>query len=290
MAAEQRSDVPAMLALPSGRALALPNLPGELPIVMGIVNVNRDSFYEGSRVPDPDEAIARALAMVRDGARIIDFGAESTRPGSTELEPREEIARLLPVLRGFRAVSDAVVSVDTRHPEVAEAALSAGADIINDIEGLARPGMAGVIARARASAVIMHMRGSPATMQDNPEYADCVADVVAFLRASAARALAAGIAPRSIVLDPGIGFGKRADHNIALLKGIDQLAALGYPVLVGVSRKRLIGDITGRDISNRLAGSLGAALAAWRNGASILRVHDVPETLDALRTFGEVLR
>ncbi len=286
MAAEQHR----VLALPRSRMLTLPNLPGELPLIMGIVNVNRDSFYEESRAPDPDEAIKKALAMVREGARIIDFGAESTRPGSSEIEVREEIARLLPVLSGFRAVSDAVVSVDTRHPEVAELALGAGADIINDIEGLARPGMASIIARARASAVIMHMQGTPATMQDNPEYADCVSEVATFLRASAARALATGIAPESIILDPGIGFGKRADHNIALLKGIDQLTVLGYPVLVGVSRKRLIGDITGRDISNRLAGSLGAALAAWRNGASILRVHDVAETLDALKTFVEVLR
>ena len=279
-----------ILELPAGRVLALPNLPRELPIIMGIVNVNHDSFYEKSRAVNPKEAIQRALKMIHDGASIIDFGAESTRPGSTEIEARDEIARLLPVLQGFRAVCDAVVSVDTRHPEVAEAALGAGADIINDIEGLARPGMAEIISRARASAVIMHMRGSPATMQDNPEYVDCVAEVFAALRASAARALAAGIAPRSIVLDPGIGFGKRADHNIALLKGIDQLVALGYPVLIGVSRKRLIGDITGKDISNRLAGSIGAALAAWRNGASILRVHDVDETLDALKAFSEALR
>ncbi len=286
MAAERHSTV----LLPRGRKLALPNVPGDLPLIMGIVNVNRDSFYEKSRAPDSDQAIAMALAMVRNGAHIIDFGAESTRPGSIEIEAREELARLLPVLSGFRAVSDAVVSVDTRHPEVAEAALSAGADIINDIEGLARPGMAGVIARARASAVIMHMRGTPATMQDNPEYTDCVGEVAAFLRASAVRALDAGISSQSIILDPGIGFGKLLDHNIALLKGIDRLAALGYPILIGASRKRLIGDITGRDVANRLPGSLGVALAAWRNGASILRVHDVVETLDALRCFREVIR
>lgn len=278
------------LAFSRGRSLALPGTPNGLPLIMGIVNVNRDSFYEGSRVPEPHAAIQAALSMLRYGAHIIDFGAESTRPGSAEIDPCEELERLLPVLEGFRAVSDAIISVDTRHFEVAEAALSAGADIINDIEGLVRPGMAEVISRARAAVVIMHMRGKPATMQDNPEYADCLAEVSAFLHSAAERAIAAGIAPQSIILDPGIGFGKRTDHNIALLRGIGHIATLGYPVLIGVSRKRLIGDLTGRAIPDRLAGSLGAALAAWRNGADILRVHDVAETVDALRTFSEVLR
>lgn len=278
------------LALPRHRSLPLPGGGRSLPLIMGIVNVNRDSFFAGSRAPGPREAVQAALDMVNQGADIIDFGAESTRPGSIEIDPRVELDRLLPALSGFRAASDAVVSIDTRHPEVAKATLDAGADIINDIEGLARPGMADVIARARASVVIMHMRGTPATMQDNPEYADCGAEVLAFLRAAAARAVAAGIPAESIILDPGIGFGKRQEHNIALLKGIDRIAALGYPVLIGVSRKRLIGELTGREIADRLSGSLGAALAAWRNGADILRVHDVRETIDALTTFSEVLR
>jgi len=256
---------------------------------MGIVNVNRDSFFEGSRKPEPSAAIDTALEMVQEGARIIDFGAESTRPGSQEIDPREEIARLLPVVQGFRAASSAAISVDTRHPEVAEAALGAGADIINDIEALARPRMAGVVARARAAVVLMHMKGTPSTMQKNPEYADCLGEVRQFLQMAAERAISAGIAPEAIILDPGIGFGKLREHNLALLQGLSTLAELGFPLLVGVSRKRLIGEITGKEVNDRLAGSIGAAIAAWRNGAGILRVHDVAQTIDALRAYREVL-
>ncbi len=277
-----------ILKLPRGRSLRLGCAPGDLPCIMGIVNVNQDSFFEGSRRPDPAGAIAAALDMVRNGAEIIDFGAESTRPGSTEIGVEEELARLLPAVEGFRAVSDAVISVDTRHPEVAEAALRAGADIINDIEALARPGMAEIAARAQAAVVLMHMQGTPQTMQRAPSYADCLGEVCAFLEDAAQRALDAGIAPEAIILDPGIGFGKLNEHNLALLRGIGRLKGLGYPVLVGVSRKRLIGELTGRDVPERLAGSLGAALAAWRNGADILRVHDVAPTIDALRVFREV--
>jgi len=255
---------------------------------MGIVNVNQDSFFEGSRRPDPAGAVAAALDMVRNGAEIIDFGAESTRPGSTEIGVEEELARLLPAVEGFRAVSDAVISVDTRHPEVAEAALRAGADIVNDIEALARPGMAEIAARAQAAVVLMHMQGTPQTMQRAPSYADCLGEVCAFLEDAAQRALDAGIVPEAIILDPGIGFGKLKEHNLALLRGIGRLKGLGYPVLIGVSRKRFIGELTGRDVPERLAGSLGAALAAWRNGADILRVHDVAPTIDALRVFREV--
>lgn len=278
------------LRLPHGRRLNLGRAPDDLPCVMGIVNVNQDSFFEGSRRPDPASAVEAALDMVGQGAGIIDFGAESTRPGSTEIGAEEELARLLPAIEGFRAESDAVISVDTRHPEVAEAALRAGADIVNDIEALARPGMAQVVARAQAAAVLMHMQGTPQTMQRAPSYADCLGEVCSFLEKAAARALGAGVAREAIVLDPGIGFGKLKEHNLALLKGIDRLKALGYPVLVGVSRKRLIGELTGREVPERLAGSLGAALAAWLNGADILRVHDVAPTIDALRVFREVKR
>ena len=276
------------LKLPRGRSLHLGCAPGDLPCIMGIVNVNQDSFFEGSRRPDPAGAVAAALDMVRNGAEIIDFGAESTRPGSTEIGVEEELARLLPAVEGFRAVSDAVISVDTRHPEVAEAALRAGADIVNDIEALARPGMAEIAARAQAAVVLMHMQGTPQTMQRAPSYADCLGEVCAFLEDAAQRALDAGIPPEAIILDPGIGFGKLKEHNLALLRGIGRLKGLGYPVLIGVSRKRFIGELTGRDVPERLAGSLGAALAAWRNGADILRVHDVAPTIDALRVFREV--
>jgi len=194
----------------------------------------------------------------------------------------------LPVIESFRAVSDAVISVDTRHPEVAAAVLGAGADIINDIEALARTGMAEIAARSQAAVVLMHMQGTPQTMQCVPSYANCLGEVFSFLEGASNRALEAGIDREAIILDPGIGFGKLKEHNLALLKGIDRLKTLGYPVLVGVSRKRLIGELTGKDVQERLAGSLGAALAAWLNGADILRVHDVSQTVDALRVFREV--
>lgn len=279
-----------LLALPRGRSLSLGHAPTDLPCVMGIVNVNQDSFFEGSRRPDPAGAVEAALGMVWEGARIIDFGAESTRPGSAEIDPQIELSRILPVVEGFRAASDAVISVDTRHPEVAAAAIRAGADIINDIEALARPGMAATIANAHAGVVLMHMLGVPQSMQCAPSYTDCIAEVCAFLEGATNRAREEGIAREAIVLDPGIGFGKLREHNLSLLKGIDRIESLGYPVLIGLSRKRLIGELTGRDVPERLAGSLGAALAAWLNGASILRVHDVAETIDALRVFREVLR
>jgi len=173
--------------------------------------------------------------MVRLGAEIVDFGAESTRPGSTELDVDEELARLLPAIEGFRAVSDAVISVDTRHPEVAEAALRAGADIVNDIEALARPGMADIVARAEAAVVLMHMQGTPQTMQHAPLYTDCLGEVYSFLEKAAEHALETGIAQEAIIIDPGIGFGKLKEHNLVLLKGIDRLKNLGYPVLIGVS-------------------------------------------------------
>jgi dihydropteroate synthase len=255
---------------------------------MGIVNVNRNSFFEESRRPDPASAIETALDMVRQGARIIDFGAESTRPGSTEIDVGDELAMILPAVEGFRAASDAVISVDTRHPEVAAAVLRAGADIINDIEALARSGMAEIVAGAGSAVVLMHMQGGPQTMQIAPSYANCLEEVRSFLEEAAGRARGAGIAREAIILDPGIGFGKLRAHNLALLGGIGRLKSLGYPVLIGASRKRLIGELTGKDVPERLAGSLGAALAAWRNGADILRVHDVSQTIDALHVFREV--
>ncbi len=278
------------IRLPNGRSLDLGRAPEHLPCIMGIVNITQDSFFEGSRRPEPIAAIDTALDMIRQGASIIDFGAESTRPGSREIDSEEELSRVLPVLEGFRAASDSVVSVDTRHPRVAEAALAAGADIINDIEALQRPGMAEVVARGRAAVILMHMQGTPQNMQQNPSYENCLEEVRSFLEGAADYAIDAGISPDAIILDPGIGFGKLKEHNIALLQGIKRIASLGYPVLIGLSRKRLIGELTGKDVADRLAGSLGAALAAWLNGAQILRVHDVAETLDALRAFREVIQ
>jgi len=270
-----------VVRLPRGRVLSL----DRTPLVMGIVNVTPDSFFEGSRRIEAEQAIETALEMAARGAAIIDFGAESTRPGSFEVSPGEEMARLLPVIAGFRSRSDAVISVDTRHPETAASALEAGADIINDIEALRRPGMAEVIARYGAGVVLMHMQGTPQTMQIAPFYVDCLEEVIQFLHDAARRAIKSGIAPESIIFDPGIGFGKTLEHNLQLIRGISRLKIEGFPVLIGLSRKRMIGDLTGQPIEARLAGSLGGALAAFANGADILRVHDVPETCDALRVF-----
>ena len=270
-----------ILSLPDKRSLVL----GEKPLVMGIVNLTPDSFFPGSRAPEPEQAVDRALALLAEGADILDFGAESTRPGSAPVGPDEEMGRLIPALRAFRARSGALVSVDTRRAAVAKAALDEGADIVNDIAALSDPAMASVVARFGAGLVLMHMLGEPSTMQENPVYSDCVAEVAAYLRAAVSKALDAGIARDSIILDPGIGFGKTLEHNLDLIRRLYLVAECGYPVLVGLSRKRFIGQITGKPVEQRLSGSLGAACAAWMGGADIIRVHDVAETKDALALF-----
>ena len=269
------------LSLPAGRSLEL----GLRPVIMGIVNITPDSFFGASRRIDPQQAAQRALELLGEGADILDFGAESTRPGSEPVDPEEEKRRLIPAIRSFRRQSDAIISVDTRRADVARAALDEGADIINDIGALGDPGMASAIAAVGAAVVLMHMRGDPATMQANPEYADCGAEVRDFLLDSVRKALAAGISRSSILLDPGIGFGKQLSHNMDLLRRLYLLTESDYPVLVGLSRKRFIGELTGKAVEERLAGSLGAACAAWMRGADIFRVHDVAATKDALTVF-----
>jgi len=201
------------------------------------------------------------------------------------VDPEEEKRRLIPAIRQFRQQSDAIISVDTRRADVARAALDEGADIINDIGALGDPGMASAVAAAGAAVVLMHMRGDPATMQANPVYADCAVEVRDFLLGSVREALAAGISRASILLDPGIGFGKQLSHNVDLLRRLYLLTESDYPVLVGLSRKRFIGELTGKTVEERLAGSLGAACAAWMRGADIFRVHDVAATKDALTVF-----
>ncbi|HEY9053631.1 MAG TPA: dihydropteroate synthase [Rectinemataceae bacterium] len=272
------------LSLPSGRILEL----GDSPCIMGIVNVTPDSFFADSRRIDPAAAAERGLELEAEGAAILDFGAESTRPGSLPIAEEEEAARLLPAIREFRRRSNAVLSVDTRHGSVARAALDAGADIINDISALADPDMARIAAAGGAALVLMHMRGEPSTMQEKPSYDDCATEVRAFLLAAAAKALDAGVLPQAIVLDPGIGFGKTLEHNLELLGALPLLAECGYPVLVGLSRKRMIGELTGRAVEERSPGSIGGACAAWALGADIVRVHDVAATRDALRVFSAV--
>ncbi len=258
---------------------------GVRPLVMGIVNITTDSFFDESRRPDPVQAAERAAALAGEGADILDFGAESTRPGSAAVEPDEEKRRLIPAVREFRKISSAVLSVDTRHAEVARAALDAGADIINDVSALKDPAMASVIAAGGAGAVLMHMLGDPSTMQENPRYGDCAAEVRDFLLVAARKALDSGVRPEGIILDPGVGFGKLLAHNLDLLKRLYLLVESGYPVLVGLSRKRFVGELTGKAVEGRLAGSIGAACASWAAGADIFRVHDVAATRDALLVF-----
>jgi dihydropteroate synthase len=253
---------------------------------MGIVNVTPDSFYPGSRRPGRAEAVEAALAMEAEGAGIVDIGGESTRPGSDPVGEAEELDRVVPIVEALRARSGIAISVDTRKSAVAQAALAAGADMVNDVADLAAdPAMSALVARSGAAVVLMHMRGEPRTMQREVRYDDCAAEVAAYLSAAAAAALAAGVAPGRIVVDPGIGFGKRLEDNLDLIARLALVVDLGFPVLVGLSRKAFIGAITGRAVESRLAGSLGAACAAFAAGASILRVHDVAETVDALALF-----
>ena len=257
-------------------------LPLARPLVMGIVNVTPDSFSDGGMNPDVRAALGSAEAMLTAGADIIDVGGESTRPGAGAVTPAQELARVLPVVRGL-ADRGAVVSVDTRHAEVASACVAAGASVINDVSGFSDPAMAALAALCDAGVVVMHMKGDPRTMQDEPRYDDVVAEVAAYLRAQALMLESAGVARERIALDPGIGFGKTTAHNLGLLRRLDEIVALGYPVLVGASRKRFIGEITGvTEPRDRLAGSLAAALGAVEAGAAIVRVHDVAETVAAL--------
>lgn len=254
------------------------------PLLMGIVNLTPDSFSDGGRHLDPRAAIDAGLAMVEQGADILDLGAESTRPGAATVEPAEEIRRLLPVIEGLSACG-VPLSVDTRKPEVMREVLAAGADMINDIAGFATPAAIEAVAASRCGLCVMHMQGEPGTMQQAPVYVDVVAEVQDWLRERVVALGAAGVEATRIVLDPGIGFGKTVDHNLQLLEALDEFAVFGMPLLVGVSRKSLIGALTGRPVDGRLAGSLAAALAAVARGAKIVRVHDVPETRDALRVW-----
>ena len=263
---------------------------GPRTCLMGILNVTPDSFSDGGAFPDSAAAIARGLEMFAEGADIVDVGAESTRPGAAPVPPGEEWARLEPVLRGLRARTEGLLSVDTRKAAVARAALEAGADIVNDISALGDPAMAGAVREAGAGLVLMHMQGEPGTMQRDPVYGDVVGEVGAFLTERFERALAAGLAPEQIVLDPGIGFGKRPEHNRTLLARLDALRVPPRPLLLGVSRKSVVGGLTGRETGGRLAGSL--ALLAWlvAKGAAVLRVHDVKESCDAARVVDSMMR
>jgi dihydropteroate synthase len=254
------------------------------PRVMGVVNATPDSFSDGGRYLDPAQAIAHARQLVADGADIVDVGGESTRPGADEVSAAAECARVLPVVRAL-ALDGAIVSVDTSKPEVIRAAVDAGASMINDVRALRVAGALDAAAASGAAVCLMHMKGDPRTMQQAPQYADVVADVREFLAERIDAARAAGIPGERIAVDPGFGFGKTLEHNVAVMRGLPALAALGYPVLVGYSRKSSLGAITGRGPHDRLAASLAAALVAIARGARIVRVHDVRETVDALAVW-----
>jgi len=255
-----------------------------VPRVMGILNVTPDSFFDGGSHVEFARALDHARAMIADGADIVDIGGESTRPGALPVPEAAELARVLPLVEAL-AAEDAVVSVDTRKPAVMRAALAAGAAMVNDVRALRERGALEIVAASEAAVCLMHMQGDPRTMQAAPRYADIVHDVRNFLVERALTCEASGIARNRIVIDPGFGFGKTQAHNLVLLRSLDVLCATGYPVLAGISRKSTIGQITGRDAGDRLAGSLAAALAAVARGARIVRVHDVRETVDALKVW-----
>ena len=256
------------------------------PLVMGIVNITPDSFSDGGAFLDPVAALRHGRALAAAGADRVDVGGESTRPGSDEVPADEELARVLPVVEALALGLDIPVSVDTRHPPVARACVEVGASVVNDVSGFRDPGMIEIAAACDAGLVVMHMLGEPKTMQAEPRYDDVVAEVGAYLAAHAAMLEGAGVAADRICVDPGIGFGKTTEHNLEIIRRLPELAEIGYPILVGASRKRFIGEITGEsEPARRLGGSVAAALAAIARGASVVRVHDVAETVQALRVW-----
>jgi dihydropteroate synthase len=258
--------------------------PGAPPLVLGIVNVTPDSFSDGGRFLDADAAVAHALRLVEQGADLLDIGGESTRPGSQPVELDEELARVLPVVRRLAALTSTPISVDTNKAEVARQALEAGAHVINDITALqGDPAMSEVVRSYRAGVILMHVQGTPATMQIQPHYRDVVAEVADFLQARLQACVDMGIAASQVVLDPGIGFGKKTEHNLRLLAHLDELQRLGRPVCLGVSRKGFLGKLLIRPLEQRLASSLAAVCYALVRGTvQIARVHDVAETRDAM--------
>jgi dihydropteroate synthase len=259
--------------------------------VMGVVNVTPDSFSDGGLWLDHDDAVAHGRELVAEGAAILDVGGESTRPGADPVDAEEELRRVVPVLERLRD-SGAQLSIDTMKASVARAAIGAGATLVNDVSALrADPELAGVCADAGCDVCLMHMLGDPRTMQRDPRYEDVVAEVRAFLEERLAAAVAAGIAEERILLDPGIGFGKTAEHNLSLLRHLDALAALGRPVVVGTSRKSFLGKLTGRpQARERVAGTLATNVLALERGATVFRVHDVAPTVEALTVASATLR
>lgn len=259
------------------------------PVVMGVVNLTPDSFSDGGSHASAEDALARALGMVDAGAAIVDLGAESTRPGAAAVDPEVQLERIMPVLERLRAASDVVVSVDSGSPEVIRAVAAAGADMINDVYALRQPGALDAVAESDLGVCLMHMQGTPSDMQEDPQYAALPGDVVRWLQRRIDACTAAGIGADRIAVDPGFGFGKTDEHNLAILSRLDEFAALERPLIVGLSRKSTLGRLTGRAVSERLPAGIAAHVMAVERGASIVRTHDVPETVDALRIVQAVL-
>jgi dihydropteroate synthase len=255
------------------------------PRIMGILNTTPDSFSDGGQWSDIDRALHHALDMVSEGADIIDIGGESTRPGAQAVPVEEELERVIRLIERLSGEIDIPISVDTSKPEVMREAVSAGAGMINDVYALRQEGAIEAAAQLGVPVCLMHMQGEPRTMQSHPQYSDVVGEVAAFLSSRARVCMDAGIPADQIVVDPGFGFGKSMAHNLALLEGLPALAELGYPVLAGLSRKSMLGAITGREAGKRTSASVAAALLAVQNGAAIVRVHDVAETADALKVL-----
>ena len=259
-----------------------------LPRVMGILNVTPDSFSDGGRFYDREQAVQQALRMQEDGAAIIDIGGESTRPGASNVTVQQELDRVVPLIETLAAVLEVPISIDTSKPEVMQAAVEAGAGMINDVYALRREGALETAAALEVPICLMHMQGEPRSMQQAPEYLDVIEEVGRFLLEQAVRCEQAGIPRRCLLLDPGFGFGKRPEHNLSLLKHLSQLVETGYPVLVGMSRKSMIGAVLDQPVEARLHGSVAAAtLAAWL-GAKVIRVHDVKATVEAMKMVAAV--
>lgn len=257
------------------------------PLIMGVINVTPDSFSDGGLYLSMAAAVAHARQLIAEGADLLDVGGESTRPGAAPVTLEEERRRVLPVLEAL-AGAGVPLSVDTQKPELMRAAVAAGAAMVNDVNGFQAPGALAAVADSNCAICIMHKQGDPQTMQQAPQYADVVTEVRGYLGERIATAERAGIARDRIVVDPGFGFGKTLDHNLELLRRLDEIAALGVPVLAGLSRKSMIGKLTGREAGDRLAGSVAAALFAVQRGAAIVRVHDVAATRDALAVWNAV--
>jgi dihydropteroate synthase len=256
--------------------------------IMGVVNVTPDSFSDGGRFLEAAEAVEHGRELAAQGAALLDVGGESTRPGADPVPTEEELRRVLPVIEGL--VGAGRVSIDTSKTAVAAAALDAGADYVNDVTAFrAEPDLAGLVADRGVDCCLMHMLGTPRTMQDDPRYDDVVADVKAFLEARMAFAVGEGVAEERIMLDPGIGFGKTVEHNLELIRRLDEIVALGRPVVFGVSRKSFLGKLTGRELGERAVATAAANVLALERGATVFRVHDVPETLDALTVAAATL-